>query len=81
MDYALITVFIKNSNAAVEMSLPVHMKIAVLREKIVELLSARTAFGGSISENARLYQGPAELNENYCLADYGVWDGGIITLS
>ena len=62
MDYALITVFIKNSNAAVEMSLPVHMKIAVLREKIVELLSARTAFGGSIGENARLYQGAAELN-------------------
>ena len=57
------------------------MKIAVLREKIVELLSARTAFGGSIGENARLYQGAAELNENYCLADYGVWDGGIITLS
>lgn len=79
MERAVVTVDVSQKKYQIDMELPVKMPIGVLSGRILEVLKMRDEdLFQDVSQIQLIYQNKA-LYEKASLAEYGLWDGSILT--
>lgn len=80
MEYAIVTVKTKDGAWEADMELPAKMKLKNVALKVLDTIKSMDESRFEAVHRVRFIHENRVLNEEAALADYQIWDGGILFL-
>lgn len=80
MEYAIITVKTRDGTWEADMELPARMKLRDVALKVLDTVKAMDENRFGALHKLRFVYENKVLNDEATLADYGIWDGSIVSL-